>query len=144
LGAGHVADLFSGLGTFALPLSAHARVMAADAAGAAIQALQQAAHRHQRPVTARHRDLFRAPLEAKELDQFDAVVVDPPRAGAKAQAEMIARSAVQRVAMVSCNPNSFARDARILIDGGFKLRRIWPVGQFRWSIHVELAASFER
>src|SRR3546814_1582505 len=73
-----------------------------------------------------------------------AVVVDPPRAGARAQVEMIARSAVPRAVMVSCNPNSFARDAKALVDAGFRLERLWPVGQFRWSIHVELVASFER
>src|SRR3546814_7293451 len=99
-----------------------------------MEALQQAANRFQRPVTARHRDLFRAPLDMKELQPFDAVVVDPPRAGARAQVEMIARSAVPRAVMVSCNPNSFARDAKALVDAGFRLERLWPVGQFRWSI----------
>lgn len=143
-GARRIADLFAGLGTFSLPLSRQAHVTAVDAAGNAMEALQQAANRFQRPVTARHRDLFRTPLDMKELQPFDAVVVDPPRAGARAQVEMIARSAVPRAVMVSCNPNSFARDAKALVDAGFRLERLWPVGQFRWSIHVELVASFER
>lgn len=143
-GAGRIADLFAGLGTFSLPLSARAQVMAIDAAGSAIEALGQAARRHQRPLLAQHRDLFRAPLDPKELSKFDAVVLDPPRASARAQAEALAQSTVPRIAMVSCNPNSFARDARILVDGGYRLTGLWPVGQFRWSIHVELAARFER
>lgn len=143
-GAKRIADLFSGLGTFALPLSSHAQVVAIDAAGSAIEALESAARRFQRLLNAQHRDLFRAPLDVKELAKFDAVVLDPPRAGARAQAEMLARSNVPRIAMVSCNPNSFARDAKTLIDGGYRLTRIWPVGQFRWSIHVELVAAFER
>lgn len=143
-GAKRIADLFSGLGTFALPLSQHAHVLAVDAAGSAIDALEQGARRHGRLLQAKHRDLFRAPLDRNELGKFDAVVVDPPRAGARAQAEMLACSAVPRIAMVSCNPNSFARDAKILVDGGYRMTEILPVGQFRWSIHVELVAAFER
>jgi 23S rRNA (uracil1939-C5)-methyltransferase len=91
-----------------------------------------------------HRDLFRRPLTAKELGQFDGVVLDPPRAGAKEQAAEIAASSVPRIAYVSCNPATFARDARTLIDGGYRLEWITPVGQFRWSTHVELAAAFAR
>lgn len=143
-GARRIADLFAGLGTLALPLSQRAQVTAVDAAGSAIEALGNAARRFQRPIIAQHRDLFRAPLDVKELGKFDAVVLDPPRAGARAQAEELARSSVARVAMVSCNPNSFARDASTLVGGGYRLTRLWPVGQFRWSIHVELVASFER
>jgi 23S rRNA (uracil1939-C5)-methyltransferase len=142
--AGKVADLFCGAGTFALPLSAGARVFAADAARDAVGALSAAAKRAGRPVTTAHRDLFRQPLQAAELNKFDAVVLDPPRAGAKSQVETIARSKVQRVVHVSCNPNTFARDANILHEAGFKLTALWPVGQFRWSIHVELAAVFLR
>lgn len=141
-GAQHVADLFSGLGTFAMPLSRNAHVLAVDAAGVAIEALDMAARQSRRLIKAQHRDLFRAPMDADELNKFDALVVDPPRAGAKAQAENIALSNVPCVAMVSCNPNSFARDAKILIDGGYKLGEVWPVGQFRWSIHTELVAAF--
>ena len=139
-GASRVADLFCGLGTFALPLAAAgARVTAVDASGPAIQALSRAAGR---AVMTDHRDLFRRPLIASELSRFDAVVFDPPRAGAKAQAAEIARSAVPRVSAVSCNPATFARDAALLVEGGYHIERLWPVGQFRWSSHVELVAMF--
>lgn len=143
-GAGTVADLFCGAGTFALPLSRHAKVHAADAAAGAVKALVEAANRARRPVTTAHRDLYRQPLQPAELDKFDAVVLDPPRAGAKAQVEAIARSKLKRLTYVSCNPNTFVRDAKILHDVGFRLTDLWPVGQFRWSIHVELAAVFVR
>ncbi len=144
-GATRIADLFSGLGTFALPLSSAARVTAVEGAGAAITALSHGARQANRLITVQHRDLFRDPLTTAELDRFDAIVLDPPRAGARAQAATLATtSSVERVAMVSCNPSSFARDARMLIDGGWRLQRIWPVGQFRWSTHVELVAAFER
>ncbi len=140
--AGTVADLFCGAGTFALPLSMKAKVFAADAARDAVAALSAAAKRAGRQVTTAHRDLFRQPLQPTELNKFDAIVLDPPRAGAKTQVETIARSKVKRVVHVSCNPNTFARDAKILHDAGFRLTELWPVGQFRWSIHVELAAVF--
>lgn len=143
-GAAHVADLFCGLGTFALPLSGAARVTAADAAVAAVAALEAAARRAGRNLTSVHRDLFRRPLTADELKPFDAVVLDPPRAGAIEQVAQLARSAVPRVAHVSCNPNSFARDAATLSAAGYRLERLWPVGQFRWSTHVELVAVFVR
>ncbi|MEA3538024.1 MAG: methyltransferase [Pseudomonadota bacterium] len=143
-GAGTVADLFCGAGTFALPLSARAKVFAADAARDAVAALSAAAKRSGRPITTAHRDLFRQPLQPAELSKFDAVVLDPPRAGAKTQVETIARSKLKRVVHVSCNPNTFARDAKILHEAGFRLTELWPVGQFRWSIHVELAAVFLR
>lgn len=141
-GATRVADLFAGLGTFALALDRP--VLAVEGARDAILALQAAAARTQRPVKTDHRDLFRRPLTAKELGQFDGVVLDPPRAGAKEQAAEIAASSVPRIAYVSCNPATFARDARTLIDGGYRLEWITPVGQFRWSTHVELAAAFAR
>lgn len=140
--AGAVADLFCGAGTFALPLSARAKVFAADAARDAVAALSASAKRTNRPVTTAHRDLFRQPLQPAELGKFDAVVLDPPRAGAKTQVEAIARSKLKRVVYVSCNPNTFARDAKILHEAGFRLTELWPVGQFRWSIHVELTAAF--
>lgn len=143
-GARTVADLFCGAGTFALPLSARAKVFAADAARDAVAALSVAAKRAGRPVTTAHRDLFRQPLQPAELDRFDAVVLDPPRAGAKTQVETVARSKLRRVVHVSCNPNTFARDAKILHEAGFRLTELWPVGQFRWSVHVELAAVFLR
>jgi 23S rRNA (uracil1939-C5)-methyltransferase len=139
-----VADLFCGLGTFALPLSRQARVLAADAAGPAIMALGVAARRAHARVEVQHRDLFRRPLAGKELAGLAAVVFDPPRAGAEAQARALAASDVPVVVAVSCNPNTFGRDAKILIDGGYRLTTLWPVAQFRWSSHVELVARFER
>jgi 23S rRNA (uracil1939-C5)-methyltransferase len=137
-----VADLFAGLGTFALALEG--RVLAAEGARDAALALKAAAGKAGRHIFVDHRDLFRRPLEAKELDRFEAVVLDPPRAGAKEQAAELARSNVGRIAYVSCNPATFARDARTLVDGGWRLDRIRPVGQFRWSTHVELVAAFSR
>ncbi len=142
--AKRVADLFCGLGTFALPLSARAKVLAADAAGPAVAALEAAARQFGRPVQAMHRDLFRRPLTTTDLHGFDAVVVDPPRAGAEAQSRMLAASKVPIVVAVSCNPSTFARDAAILVKGGYRLLRLWPVAQFRWSTHVELVAEFRR
>ncbi|KRB85402.1 RNA methyltransferase [Sphingomonas sp. Root710] len=140
-----VADLFSGLGTFALPLSRTRRVYAAEGARDAVLALKAAADRAQRTVAVDHRDLFRRPLDAAELDRFDAVVLDPPRAGAREQvAALAAARKLGRIAYVSCNPSTFARDARTLAEGGWRLDRITPVGQFRWSTHVELVAAFAR
>ena len=143
-GARAVADLFAGLGTFALPLSLAARVLAVDGAGSAISALARAAASAGRPVATEHRDLFRRPLLAHELRGFDAVVFDPPRAGAMAQAQALAQSRVPTVVAVSCNPATFARDARILVAGGYRLEALWPVAQFRWSTQVELVAAFRR
>jgi 23S rRNA (uracil1939-C5)-methyltransferase len=143
-GAKACADLFCGVGTFALPLSRTARVHAVDAAGPAVEALGAAAKAAGRRVATEHRDLFRRPLRSDELKRFDAVVIDPPRAGAAAQMAEIAKARVPTVAAVSCNPNTFARDAALLTDAGYRLERLWPVGQFRWSTHVELAARFVR
>jgi 23S rRNA (uracil1939-C5)-methyltransferase len=137
-GAGLVADLFAGLGTFALALPG--KVYAAEGARDAVLALKGAG----RGIFADHRDLFRRPLDVTELDRFEAVVLDPPRAGAKELAPNLAASAVPRLAYVSCNPSTFARDARLLIQGGYRLLWVKPVGQFRWSTHVELAAAFLR
>jgi 23S rRNA (uracil1939-C5)-methyltransferase len=137
-----VADLFAGLGTFALALPG--RVYAAEAGREAITALKAAAQRAQRLVFTEHRDLFRRPLAPAELDRFGAIVIDPPRAGAKEQAQALAGAAVPRLAYVSCNPSSFARDVKLMTDGGWRLDWIQPVGQFRWSTHVELAAQLSR
>jgi 23S rRNA (uracil1939-C5)-methyltransferase len=137
-----VADLFAGLGTFAFALPA--RVYAAEGARDAILSLKAAAGRAQRPVFTEHRDLFRRPLTSAELDRFDAIVLDPPRAGARDQVLQLAASHVRVIAYVSCNPNSFARDAQDLCKAGYTLDWIQPVGQFRWSTHVELAARFSR
>jgi 23S rRNA (uracil1939-C5)-methyltransferase len=144
-GAGTVADLFSGLGTFAFALAARgAKVLAAEAARDAHLACQAAARMAGRPVHALHRDLFRNPLRTEELDRFAAVLLDPPRAGAREQVEQIAASRVSRVVYVSCNPASWARDAATLIAGGYRLAHVRAVGQFRWSTHVELASCFIR
>ena len=139
-----LADLFSGCGTFSLPLAGRARVTAVDGAGPAIRALDRAARAAGLHVSTEHRDLFRKPLSAAELNHFDAVVFDPPRAGAEAQCRNLARSEVRVVAAVSCNPATFARDAATLVAGGYRLHRLWPVAQFRWSTHVELVARFSR
>ncbi len=143
-GAGGVADLFAGLGTFAFALAGPARVLAAEAARDGHLACRAAAGRAGVPVEAVHRDLFRNPLRAEELHGVDAVVLDPPRAGAREQVVQLAGSGVPRIAYVSCNPSSWARDGRILADAGYRLAELRPVGQFRWSTHVELASLFER
>jgi 23S rRNA (uracil1939-C5)-methyltransferase len=132
------ADLFSGLGTFALALDG--QVYAAEAGRDAVLALKRAAPR----ILVEHRDLYRRPLDVEELGRFEAVVLDPPRSGAEAQVRNIAVSLVPKVAYVSCNPATFGRDARLLVDAGYRLEWVRPVGQFRWSTHVELAASFVR
>jgi 23S rRNA (uracil1939-C5)-methyltransferase len=144
--AERVADLFAGVGPFALRLAERARVTAADNDKDAIAALQRAADTTQglKPIEALARDLFRRPFVPVELKRYDAVVFDPPRQGAEAQARELAASIVPTVVAVSCNPVTFARDARILVDGGYRLARVTPVDQFRYSAHVELVARFER
>lgn len=137
-----IADLFAGLGTFALALPG--RVYAAEGARDAVLSLKAGAGRAGRQVFAEHRDLYRRPLTTAELDRFDAIVLDPPRAGARDQAAALAASKVGAIAYVSCNPSSFARDAETLQQGGWRLDWVQPVGQFRWSTHVELAARFTR
>jgi 23S rRNA (uracil1939-C5)-methyltransferase len=132
-----IADLFSGLGTFALATRAS---YAAEAGRDAAAALKRAAPN----MMVEHRDLYRRPLDSKELKRFDAVVLDPPRAGAEEQVSQLAKSDVQRIAYVSCNPATFGRDSKRLADGGYSLSWVEPVGQFRWSTHVELAACFSR
>lgn len=139
-----VADLFAGVGTFALSVQAGRKVYAAEGARDAIAALTAAANRARALVATEHRDLFRRPLIPAELDRFGAVILDPPRAGAEEQVKQLAQSAVPAIAYVSCNPASFARDAKMLVAGGYRLDWVRPVGQFRWSTHVELAARFSR
>ena len=136
-GASRIADLFAGLGTFALAVRA---AYAAEASRDAAAALKRAAP----GLAVEHRDLYRSPLDSGELAQFDSIILDPPRAGAQEQVAALAASTVPRVAYVSCNPATFARDAKTLVDGGFRLEWVRPVGQFRWSTHVELAACFLR
>jgi len=142
-GAGIWADLFSGLGTFALSLGEGRKVYAAEAARDLVLAMKGAINSTQRQVGVDHRDLFRRPLTPEELNRFEAVLIDPPRAGAREQVVQLARSQVPVIAYVSCNPGSFARDARQLVEGGYRLESVHPVGQFRWSTHVELAGIFK-
>ena len=144
--AAPIADLFAGIGTFTLRLARRAPVTAVEGSAQLLAAIEAAAHRTRglKPVTVRKRDLFRNPLAPIELDPFGAVVFDPPAAGAKAQAETIAASRVPKVAAVSCNPATLARDARILIDGGYRLVRVRPVDQFLFSAEIEVVATFER
>jgi 23S rRNA (uracil1939-C5)-methyltransferase len=143
--ARHIADLFSGIGTFALRLAETARISAIDSDAAAIAALKRgAAMPGLKPVDAQSRDLFRRPFTAKELSGFDLAVLDPPRQGAEAQAREFATSKVEKIVYVSCNPASFARDARILLDAKFKLTGLTPVDQFKYSAHLELVGIFER
>lgn len=141
-----VADLFCGLGTFALRLAASATVLAVDVEGPSLSALSRAARQTPalRPVATQGRDLGRRPLTVQELASFDAVVFDPPRAGAQEQAEQLAASAVPVVVGVSCNPATFARDAGILVGGGYRLDSVTPVDQFRYSPHVEVVAVFRK
>ena len=144
--AGRVADLFAGCGTFTFPMAARARVHAVEGDPAALGALTQAARLAGLAgrVGAETRDLARRPLGTDELARFDAAVFDPPRAGAKQQARQLARSRLATVIAVSCNAGSFARDARALVDGGYRLTRVTPIDQFPWSGHIELVAGFER
>lgn len=145
-GAKAIADLFAGLGTFALPLARHAKVHAVEQDGEALAALADAARKASglKPVTTEMRDLFKTPLTVLELNRFDAVVLDPPRAGAEAQVKLLAQSKIRRIAYVSCDAVSFARDAAILAKAGFKMGEVTPVDQFLYSEHIELAAGFSR
>lgn len=144
--AKRVADLFAGSGTFALPLAARAEVHAVEGEAGALAALDAGWRRTEglRRVTTETRDLFRRPLHRDDLARYDGVVIDPPRAGALAQCEELAASKVPVVAFVSCNPVTFARDAKVLIAGGYRLDWLQVVDQFRWSPHVELVARFSR
>jgi 23S rRNA (uracil1939-C5)-methyltransferase len=141
-----IADLFSGCGTFALPLAERARVHAVELDRAALGALSMAARATQglKPITTEARDLFKNPLSGAELKPFEGVLLDPPRAGALAQIRALAVSSVPRISYVSCNAESFARDARILVNGGYKMGAVTPVDQFLWSSHIELVAAFAR
>ncbi len=140
-----VADLFAGVGPFALRLAERAKVAAADNDESAVMALREAAKTPRlKPITAERRDLFQRPFLARELARLDAVVFDPPRQGAEKQARELAASSVPIVAAVSCNPASFARDARILAGGGYRLTGVTPIDQFLYSAHVELVARFEK
>ena len=144
--AKHIADLFCGVGPFALRLAAKSRVSAFDSDADAITALQKAATSTSglKPIKAEARDLFRRPLMPQELRDYDTLVFDPPRQGAQAQVLQLAASKIAVVVAVSCNVATFARDARILVDGGYKIERVTPIDQFRHTPHVELVAKFKR
>jgi len=142
-GAGKIADLFAGIGPFALRLAESARIVAVDDDEAALAALKRAAATPGlKPVATERRDLFRRPLLADELKAYDAVVFDPPRQGAEAQARALAASKVALIVAVSCNPATFARDAAILVGAGYRLTAVTPVDQFRYAAHVEIVARF--
>jgi 23S rRNA (uracil1939-C5)-methyltransferase len=144
--AKRVADLFCGIGTFALRMAERARVSAADSEASAIKALERAAANTSglKPVACQVRDLFRRPFMAADLKSIDAVIFDPPRQGAETQARELAKISVPVVVAVSCDAATFARDARILVDGGYKLVSVTPVDQFRYSFHVEMVGKFEK
>ena len=141
-----VADLFCGLGSFALPLAQKTKILAVDSDAALVAALNHAAKNTQglKQIETKVRDLMREPLSRRELNNFDAVLFDPPRAGARAQAQTLANSDVQTVFGVSCNPGTFARDARILVDGGYQLDQVVPIDQFVYSSHIEIFSVFRR
>lgn len=146
-GAERVIDLFSGIGTFALRLAEHAEVLAVEADEAMLAALKSAADSAGgalKQVRVLRRDLLRTPLSSLEMKKFDGAVLDPPRSGARLQAEQIARAPVRKLAYVSCDPASFARDLKVLIEHGFTVTRVTPVDQFRWSPHIELVGALER
>jgi 23S rRNA (uracil1939-C5)-methyltransferase len=144
--AKRVADLFSGCGSFALRLAKRAEVHAVESDAAALAALDHGFRfaKDLKRVTTEKRDLFRRPLTFKELNAFDGLVFDPPRAGAEDQAKQIARSDVPLVVAVSCNPVTLARDLAILLEGGYRLTSVTPIDQFLWSPHVEAVALLEK
>lgn len=146
-GAARVIDLFSGIGTFALRAAERAEVLAVESDGEMLAALKRAADGAGgalKEVSTLRRDLLRTPLSNLEMKKFDAAILDPPRSGARLQAEQIARAPIRKLAYVSCDPASFARDVKALIEHGFTITRLTPVDQFRWSPHVELVGAFER
>lgn len=141
-----IADVFAGAGTFALRLARKAKVHAVEGEAKALAALDLAARNTQglKPVTVEKRDLFRRPLMVSELKGFDGLVFAPPRAGAEAQVKELARTAIPRIAAVSCNPLTLARDLRVLVDGGYRIDSVTPIDQFLWSSHVEAVALLSR
>ncbi|HZM08307.1 MAG TPA: methyltransferase, partial [Methylocella sp.] len=144
-GARHVADLFSGIGTFTLRMAEFAKVDAFDLEESALQALAKAAGvKGLRKVTVAQRDLFTRPLRPAELERYDAIVFDPPRAGAEQQAKALAASQVPLIVAVSCNAETFARDAAILCSEGYEISKVEPIDQFRHTPHVEIVAGFQR
>ncbi|ABC89721.1 probable RNA-methyltransferase protein [Rhizobium etli CFN 42] len=144
--AKRIADLFAGAGTFSLRLARIGRVHAVEAEAAALAALDQAARKTQglKPVSVEKRDLFRRPLMTQELKPYDMVVFDPPRAGAEFQCKELARSGVKKIAAVSCNPLTLARDLATLVEGGYRITKVTPIDQFLWTSHVEVVATLEK
>ena len=144
--AKRVLDLFAGSGTFALRLARMAKVHAVEGEEKSLKALDHAARNTQglKPVSVEKRDLFRRPMTLLELKNYDAVVFDPPRAGAEAQVKELARSGIKSIAAVSCNPGTLARDLRILVDGGYRITSVTPIDQFLWSPHVETVALLRK
>lgn len=138
------ADLFAGRGTFSHLLACRTKVDAYEMDDLALRVLQQTAQSNKKPITAYKRDLFQDPVDAKTLSRYDFLVMDPPRAGAKAQSEEIAKSTLSKFVYVSCNPKTFARDAKIICDGGFLLESITPIDQFLWSDHMEVVGVFSK
>lgn len=146
-GSNRVIDLFSGIGTFALRVAEHAEVVAAETDNEMLIALKKAADAAGgalKEVNTMRRDLLRTPISALEMKKFDGAIIDPPRSGARLQAEQIARAPIRKLAYVSCEPASFARDIKVLIEHGFTLTHVTPVDQFRWSPHTEVVGAFER
>ena len=137
-----IADLFCGRGTLSLPLSRHAAVEGYEMDTPALNALKAAAQQSKRPITTIYRDLFKTPLSQAELKNYDVVVIDPPRAGAESQVCFAAASSIPTIIYVSCNPLTFARDARLLVEGGYTMASVQPLDQFRWTVHVEVIAHF--
>ncbi|MHC2362876.1 class I SAM-dependent RNA methyltransferase [Rhizobium leguminosarum] len=144
--AKRIADLFAGSGTFSLRLARIGRVHAVEAEAKALAALDHAARNTQglKPVTVEKRDLFRRPLMTQEFKPYDAVVFDPPRAGAEFQCQELARSGVKKIVAVSCNPLTLARDLAILVEGGYRITQVTPIDQFLWTSHVEVVATLEK
>ncbi|MGR9202963.1 class I SAM-dependent RNA methyltransferase [Rhizobium leguminosarum] len=144
--AKRIADLFAGSGTFSLRLARIGRVHAVEAEAKALAALDHAARNTQglKPVTVEKRDLFRRPLMTQEFKPYDALVFDPPRAGAEFQCQELARSAVKKIVAVSCNPLTLARDLAILVEGGYRITQVTPIDQFLWTSHVEVVATLEK
>ena len=141
-----VIDLFSGCGTFTLPAAKRSEVLAIDKTKSMLTAIDQAWRETTglKKVTSRSQDLFKEPVGKEELNSFDAAIIDPPRVGAEAQSHELAKSHIKRISSVSCNPRTFSRDAKILVDSGFKLDWVQPIDQFLWSSHIELVAQFSR
>lgn len=144
--AKNIGDLFAGCGTFSLPLARKAQVLAIEGDASLLKALDAGWRngRGLKTLETQKRDLFRNPVLPEDLKKFDAVVIDPPRAGAKAQCEELAKTGIPRIAFVSCNPVTFARDAKILVNAGYTIEWVQVVDQFRWSAHVELVALFTK